>query len=283
MCGLVATMVLLSIGGIDMGRTAKVTKVDLVKLYVHQKLSAREVAEKVGLSTPAIFSALKRHDIPRRSLKESARLNRSHSDQNWNQLRKKYELGSPLEDVAEEVGCALSTAAQYLREAGASIRHRGAETNRGNSRGKIEIDMKKAIKWNQKGATLTEIAEKMGVSVQIVSKRLQESGYVVLVNKASTDEFKNVQVKKREVARAIGACKCVVCGERRGVQLCHIQARRKGGPLNPDNAIALCPSHHWFMDQGVLQRGELKKVVPHLESAALKGYQHHRYPCRRPT
>lgn len=255
------------------------TKQGLETLYIDQKMSSVEIAAKLGTAVPTISNALRRLGIPRRSMSEAAQNRREQTyNQNWKELRSRYEEGENLEDLASEVGCSTSTAAVHLRAVGTKIRPRGSETvHHPNYRGRIDIDVKKASKMNKAGATLTEIGAKLGVSVQIVSKRLQESGIQVVVNKASKDEFKNIQAKKREIARAIGATKCVVCGETRGTQLCHIQSRRKGGPLNPYNAVALCPNHHDFFDHGRLKPKELAKLNETLLTAAEKGYVHHIY------
>jgi len=254
----------------------RLTEKNLIAFYVDQKLSTLETAKKLGVSDAGVYAALRRHGIQLRGKSKAAKLQRGYTHLNWRLLAGKYRAGEPLDAIAEEAGCCLSTASKYLSEHTA-VRSRGSETNRPNSRGRIDIDVDKAIAMNLEGATLTEIGAKFGVSVQIVSKRLRDAGYKVITHKASKDKFKNIQARKRTVAHAIGANKCTICHEKRGVQLCHIQARRYGGELIPDNVIALCPSHHWFFDQGCLSDKEISRLKPSLAGPARKGYKHHYY------
>jgi len=265
-----------------MNQNKAIQEETLRQLYVHEQLSGAEIARKIRASPAAVYNALIRFGIPLRSHSTASRLRWSTTwGADWKELAHRYNKGANLEDIAKEVGCSLATASEHLSNF-TTIRSRGAESPlHPNPRGRIDIDVKKSSKMNKAGATLTEIGAELGVSVQIVSKRLQEAGVQVVVNKASKDEFKNVQSKKREVARAIGATKCTVCGEIRGVQLCHIQSRRKGGPLNPDNAVPLCPNHHDFFDHGRLHASELHKLKSALLTASEKGYVHHIYSGSR--
>jgi hypothetical protein len=256
-----------------------ITQEELERLYVQGGLSTTEVAEKIGASASGVYFALKRFGIPMRGKSDAARLRHGHTwSLNWKVISKEYLAGATIEDLSEKYECSWATMSAHLHSNGVEVRPRGSESPlHPNYRGRIDIDVKKAAKMNKAGATLTEVGTKLGVSVQIVSKRLQEARIPVVVNKASTDEFKNVQVKKRAVARAIDATHCLVCHETRGTHLCHIQSRRKGGPLNPNNAVALCPSHHDFFDHGRLTAKELSKLKATLLTAAEKGYAHHIY------
>ena len=259
-----------------MNRNEAITEEALKKLYVEKKMSTIQVAVELGASDAAVYQALKRYGLPVRTRSVASRVRWGHTwDVDWAALAKRYDQGATLEELAEEVGCSWAPASAHLSKY-TKIRPRGSEV-KPNSRGRIDIDVSAAIEANQKGATLTEIASRMGVSVQIVSKRLREAGYTVKTNKASTEKFANLQARKRKVAKAIDASKCRICRETRGVQLCHIQPRRKGGPLNPDNAVALCPSHHWFFDRGELTEDELARIKPTLREAAGKGYVHPLY------
>lgn len=252
------------------------TEESLKKLYLDEGLSTIKVAERLGVSDAGVYAALKRFGIPTRS--KSAAANSKCPNValvDWKLMAKKYEDGATVVDLATEVGCAWSTASARLSKY-TTIRSRGSEV-KPNSRGRIDIDVKAAIEANQRGETLTQIGDRLGVSVQIVSKRLKEAGYKVLTHKASKEKFASLQIHKRKVAQAIDASACVICSETRGVQLCHILARRHGGRLIPENSVALCPNHHWFFDRGKLNDEELEKLTPHLVKAADYGYRHHRY------
>lgn len=260
-----------------MNQNKALTKAALRQMYVNEGLSTVEISTNTGASTAGVTAALHRFGIGLRSRRDAARIRHRHTwEADWCSLAKRYEDGATLEDLACEVECTPGVASRHLAEF-TTIRPRGCEV-KPNSRGRIEIDIDRAIAMNQNGATLTEIGAKLGnVSVQVVSKRFREAGHSVLRNRATRSKFMNVQVKKRIVAQAINATCCVVCKETRGVQLCHIQAQRKGGELNPDNAVALCPNHHWFFDRGCLRKPELRRLRPYLVEAAHKGYAHHHY------
>jgi len=254
------------------------TEESLKKLYVESGLSTTRVARRLGASETGVRKAMIRYGIPIRSMSEAAlsQSKRAHVRcADWERLAERYAGGETIEEIAEEVGCCWSTASARLSKYTA-IRPRGSEV-KPNGRGRIDIDVSAAIEANQRGETLTQIGDRMGVSVQIVSKRLREVGYKPLTHKASREKFANLQVHKRKVAQAIGADECVVCSETRGVQLCHILARRHGGRLTPDNTVALCPNHHWFFDRGKLNEKELCKLRSYLAEAAKKGYRHHKY------
>lgn len=257
-----------------------ISKEELEDLYLNQRKSVIEMSGILGMSIPGIYKAMERYGIPRRDLTAAAHVRRKGTyDINWEPLCEKYEQGLSVEEIALEVGCSISTASQHLKRAGATIRARGTETiNRPNFRGKINIDIDKAAAMNRNGATLTEIGRLLGnIAVQVISKRFKEANVPVITNRASQDEFKNVQFQKREVARAINATACVICGETRAVDLCHILPRHRGGELIPENTIALCQTHHHCFDRGHLKGPEVAKIRHILKKAAEKGFTHPHY------
>jgi hypothetical protein len=265
-----------------MNKNSNITKEALQQLYVERKLSSVKVAREIGASSAAVHNALRRFGIPARSRTEASKKRWAKTYKvKWKPLVKKYMKGYPLEEIAQEVGCSLGVAAKHLREHGAVIRRPGAKTNRPNFRNTIPFDVKRAIKMNKDGATLTEIGQTLSpdrpLSIQVISRRFKSVGYKPLVHKKSTSKFRSYQADKREVAEAIDASRCVICGETRSIQLCHVQARRHGGKLVPENALALCVLHHDCFDKGLLTRSEAKKLKPRLLAAKEKGYTHHTY------
>lgn len=57
--------------------------------------------------------------------------------------------------------------------------------------------------------------------------------------------------------------KCVICGEQRTVDRCHIIPRENSGSNSENNMIYLCPTHHFLFDQGKLSREEFNKIKIH--------------------
>lgn len=57
-----------------------------------------------------------------------------------------------------------------------------------------------------------------------------------------------------------GDIQCVVCGETRGTQRCHVIPRKEGGTWDYQNLLPLCPTHHWCFDHGLLDAQELLHI-----------------------
>jgi AraC-like DNA-binding protein len=257
-----------------------ISKEELEDFYLNQRKSVIEMSGILGMSIPGIYKAMERYGIPRRDLAAAAHVRRRGTyDTDWGPLCEKYEQGISLEEIALEVGCSISTASQHLKRAGATIRPRGTETvNRPNFRGKINIDIDKAVELNRNGSTLSDIGRLLGgIAVQVISKRMKEAGQPVIKNKVSKDEFKSYPTQKRIVARAINATACAICGETRAVDLCHILPRHRGGELIPENTIPLCQTHHHCFDRGTLKGPELSKIRTRLKAAEEDGYKHPHY------
>ena len=262
-------------------RSRTISEADLEKMYVEGGRSTVQIAKELGVSSSGVRQALRRRGVFGRTSSEAALLNRGAHRADWESLRGLYESGEPLEVVADCVGCSIASAAKYLRQTGATIRARGNDPKGLNPRNRIEFDVKRAVEMNKGGMTLTEIGKRLAtdrpISVQVISHRFKKVGYKPLVHRASKGKFKNYPAPKRKVAEAIDASKCIICPEKRGIQLCHIQSRRDKAPLVPENAVALCNTHHWCFDKGLLTKSEAKKLKPHLLTAKEKGYTHHIY------
>ena len=54
--------------------------------------------------------------------------------------------------------------------------------------------------------------------------------------------------------------RCVICGENRIVDKCHIIPREHSGSSSMDNLILLCPTHHFLFDHGRLSKDEFMKI-----------------------
>ena len=59
---------------------------------------------------------------------------------------------------------------------------------------------------------------------------------------------------------------CVICGENRTINQCHIIPRELSGSDCEDNMIYLCPTHHFLFDQGRLSKEEEIQYLKDLEA-----------------
>lgn len=245
------------------------TKKKLQELYVRKKMSATQIAEALGVSHAGVYLALKRLGIPRRGRAEAAR-NRGVDSLPWKKIAKEYRAGSNCSELGEKYNCANTTVISRLREAGVEIRLKG-HANLGKTWNVVEFDVEKAIKMNQEGAALPEIANKLGITYQTLWYRLKKMGYRPTRHKAKASKYKNLQYHKRKVAAEL-EMSCVICGEDRTVDLAHIASAKDGHSLSEENTIVLCPTHHRLFDSGKLSAKEHKKIRPILQRAAGAGF-----------
>lgn len=53
---------------------------------------------------------------------------------------------------------------------------------------------------------------------------------------------------------------CQICGEKRISNLCHVIPRKDGGLNEAGNYIVLCPTHHFLLDHGRLNKDEFEAI-----------------------
>jgi|GEM_PF-2397330 hypothetical protein len=58
---------------------------------------------------------------------------------------------------------------------------------------------------------------------------------------------------------------CLVCGEKRITEVCHIVPRSQGGSDHQDNYFVLCPTHHHLFDHHRLSKAEWASLEQALE------------------
>lgn len=160
---------------------------------------------------------------------------------------------------------------RYLKGAGARIRPPGND-----GRGRVALDVNKISAMNRAGMTLSDIGENLGVSDVVISRRLKEAGYLVVINQKKSLPGTHSGWRKT-LAKEIGASCCTICAETREIDLCHIQARKMKGPFTAKNVLPLCPTHHRCFDRKKLYEVEVLKILPKLKVAADSGYHHKHY------
>ena len=258
-----------------------INEATLRKMYVEDQISAVQIAEKLSVSSAAIYNALVRFNIPRRTLDQASRKRWKHTwETDWSSLAEDYRSGETLEEISIKVGCTISVVANHFRALGITIRPKASETPlHPNSRNRMEFDEERFKHLNLvEGKTLPEISAVLPEhpSVQVLSMRAKARGWEIKRNYPGKrrSEYPNYQILKRKIAEAIKMKDCIICHEARGLKLCHIQGREFGGPMDPGNFVALCPTHHEAFDWGELLKPELKKIKPCLDAAAKLGFIH---------
>lgn len=127
----------------------------------------------------------------------------------------------------------------------------------------------------------------------ICQKRLSLSNFRFLANRSYNsycrpcENKKNLEYRKKrpELSRrlfktayfrwkekTVGSS-CVICGENRTLDVCHIVARngRNMSRLDPrDNLLGLCPTHHRLFDEEKLNSDEYGKIKVQVEGARKK-------------
>ena len=71
--------------------------------------------------------------------------------------------------------------------------------------------------------------------------------------------------KKKQAQLSKSYPPCVLCGETRITEVCHIIPRSEGGADHEDNFLALCPTHHHLFDHNRLTKEEWDKLEQSLD------------------
>lgn len=82
------------------------------------------------------------------------------------------------------------------------------------------------------------------------------------------DEYGNLRLDGN---RKLGA-PCLICGEKRVSEYCHIIPKQIGGSNRSTNIIYLCPTHHSCFDKGVLTKAEFDALDLRGKSDLAKSY-----------
>jgi len=79
-------------------------------------------------------------------------------------------------------------------------------------------------------------------------------------------EYQKLQLRKKKGTLNQA---CMICGEHRIVEWCHIIPRRKGGVSEPWNILYLCPTHHRLLDiaRNLFIPAEWQRIAPQVEMA----------------
>lgn len=106
----------------------------------------------------------------------------------------------------------------------------------------------------EKKKTPNQIAAEFGCSWDVVRRNLLRNGFKLHQHTKGQGRRSSTVYRKfqKEALRKHGY-KCQICGYDKFVNVCHVEARFKGGSDTVDNAIVLCPNHHYEYDYGMLK------------------------------
>lgn len=241
---------------------------NLIANLYNTGLSAEQVAEKVGCSKFGVYGALKRSGVPTRKGEKrkdgvEAKLGFKPTKGWMRGLLKEHDCAA---SAANAVGISYSTFIGLMDRLGFDRTNwRGGP--RGNTR-RQDIPIEEAIRMSESGSSYAEIAEHFGVSYGVAAKRLRGAGYRPPVRTRKYDDrVLNAPYAHRKIIQEIGVFECMVCGETRGFDLCHIVPRSKRGPTVKENGLVLCPSHHRFFDNDLLTDEEARKIDSRVRAA----------------
>lgn len=128
----------------------------LAERYVDQEQTLAEIAKAVGCSAATVRRSLERHGIPRRDSRKTSRLVYDSSK----------AINAPSDRAAaRQIGMSHSAASR-------SRRRQGIEPKVGAPRTAVDLDRLYALA--DAGASLTHIADQMGVSRSLVWRRIKE-------------------------------------------------------------------------------------------------------------
>lgn len=136
-----------------------------------------------------------------------------------------------------------------------------------NQGARQEIPIEEAVRLSNEGTTYQELADRYDVSYGVIFRRMKEVGHSPPWRRAKDPRFKTHSTKKRKVLQEIGIESCEICGEDRTLDFAHIKPAADGGPIEKENCLVLCPTHHRLYDGGLLSRDEFQAVLPKVRAA----------------
>ena len=265
-------------GTCRISRPPKISKEDLQREYVDKGVSIPEIAKSRGMNASSLYKAAERYGINRRDRSEAG-------DVYWKDkqckeaVREDYKNNKKIEVIAAERGLSMATVSKYLHEQRVKVKPRGVPF--GQSPDRIEVDMNYVIDQNtNQRRTMADIAAELGVSAMILSKRAKDNGYKPQNNKPKLvhDPFGHFNYNVRELARAINATECIICGEVRRLELAHVRSKEDLGPNDiAANRLCMCETCHGAFDEGSLYEEELIRLYDKLLFAQRHGFFHQWY------
>ena len=136
-----------------------------------------------------------------------------------------------------------------------------------------EIPIEEAVKLSNDGVTYEELSRLYCVSYGVICRRMKDVGHEAPWRRTKDLRFSTHSTKKRKVFQELNIDGCEVCGEDRTLDFAHIKPAKEGGPIEKENCLVLCPTHHRVYDSGQMTEEEFSHVLPKVRTAeALYGW-----------
>lgn len=228
----------------------------IIDMY-NKGFSAERIANDLACSKAGVFHVLHMYKIPTRTGAKrgdvAERLGYVPTKEDLLHLMYKHRHNASA--AASEIELPYSTFIQMLDRFG--IERKGGERY-------ADFPVDEAIKLSDEGMTYAQIADKFGVPYVVVSKRLRATGYAPPPRSTNCAPYASASAQRNRFIAGVEKLECVICGETRSVEFCHIKHRWLGGPNDPDNRIILCPTHHYLYDKcpQKLSKSEVRKLLP---------------------
>jgi DNA-binding CsgD family transcriptional regulator len=245
-----------------------IDRTQLKKMYEDDGLKMEQIADRLGVSRSTVRYQLIQAGIP---LTERALIDRD-------EVKKLYEGGLSPYQIAQETGHSQAGIRLVVKDLGLKTRnmheshlHRTEEAF-GFVPTKERIE--KVMKENDYNAA--SAADALGVKYPTLYGYLrkfgiQSKGVRVAGEASSFAKAKMVlRAEKEALLQSIDIRACEICAESRVFEIAHIYANRHGGPIEKENILILCPTHHTLLDQGKLSKAEFTKVKAKVRVAEKK-------------
>lgn len=215
--------------------------------HVIARRAPGDIATELGTGAKVIVARLREWGIP--VLGYARRIHPLLGDEQW--LRREYlDRCRSARAIAAELGTRPQTVGHALARLGID-RRSGAGSHSLRLRTKVPSE---AAELYERGCSLVELGVRYGVHGETVRRTLVERG-VAMRSRGESNELRRLRSIRwapssaKRAAMAREACECVVCGEKSGLEMHHLDGDRANG--DEWNLVPLCGAHHtmveWFI------------------------------------
>lgn len=146
------------------GPATKISKDELVRMYVDEDMTVGEIAEACGVTRQTVYNTMERYGVPRQ---KKSRIARMFDEQ---QVRNLMDRNMTTTEVAEKLNVSPSTLRSYIKEKNIKTR---------NERYAEVLTKENLQKWYiDDNQSLMEIAKKLGCNYNTVSHACKKFGLV---------------------------------------------------------------------------------------------------------
>lgn len=149
-------------GSDETSSATKISKDELVRMYVDEDMTVGEIAKACGVSRQTVYNTMERYGVPRQ---KKSRIARMFDEQ---QVRKMMEQNMTATEAARKLDVSPSTLRSYIKEKNIKTR---------NERYAEALTKENLQKWYiDENQSLMEIAKKLGCNYNTVSHACKKFG-----------------------------------------------------------------------------------------------------------